>query len=190
MAKPKTLEIRGYNVGFGDCFLLTFDYGKTKKHVLIDFGTTQPPAGKMPSTYMLEVAEAIKEDCGGHLDAIVETHRHADHISGFATGTKGKRASGDVIAECADKTTIVVQPWAEDPDAPQDSKGAKGAPSQTRKAFVGALDSMHAVAESVVGEVRRMRPEKIDTDDEGADEDGDVDVTGSTAGKGLMSRLA
>ncbi len=191
MAKPKALEIRGYNVGFGDCFLLSFDYGKSKKHVLIDFGTTQPPTGKMPSSWMLEIAEAIKEDCGGHLDAIVETHRHADHISGFATGTKGKRASGDVIAECADKNTIIVQPWTEDPDAPQDSKGPRGSVSQTRKAFVASLDSMHAVAESVVNEARRMRPEKMDADDEeAADEPGEVDLTGSTAGKGLMSRLA
>src|SRR5436190_11569507 len=187
MAKPKALEIRGYNVGFGDCFLLSFDYGKTKKHVLIDFGTTQPPTGKTPSEYMLQVAEAFKKDGDGHLDAIVETHRHADHISGFATGTKGKKASGDVIAGCADKQTIIVQPWTEDPDAPQDSKGPRGSVAQTRKAFVGALDSMHAVAESVVDEVRRMRPEKIDADDEAAEEGGDgaVDVTGSTAGKGL-----
>src|SRR5438552_2160964 len=151
-AAPTSLDIRGYNVGFGDCFLLSFDYGKAKKHVLIDFGTTQPPKDKLPSTYMLEVAEAIKKDCGGHLDAIVETHRHADHISGFATGTKGKKASGDVIAECADKNTIIVQPWTEDPDAPKDSKGPKGEAksAQSPKAFTASLDSMHAVAEAAV----------------------------------------
>src|SRR5262245_2223731 len=200
MAKPKALEIRGYNVGFGDCFLLSFDYGKTKKHVLIDFGTTQPPTGKMPSTYMLEIAEAIKEDCGGHLDAIVETHRHADHISGFATGTKGKRASGDVIAECADKHTIIVQPWTEDPAAPKDFKGPKGSKNQSRKAFTDSLDNMHAVAESVVREAGRMNADRMDAEGEEGDENGEsgdgggapvhVDVTGSTAGKGLLSRLA
>ena len=193
MAKPKAVEIRGYNVGFGDCFLLSFDYGKTKKHVLVDFGTTQPPTGKNPTEYMLEVAEAIKEQCGGHLDAVVETHRHADHISGFTTGTK-KKASGDVIRECVDDETIIVQPWTEDPDAPQDSKGPKGSLNQSKKAFTASLDNMHAVAESIVREAARMNEEKIDADNPEASDDGAEaaapDVTGTSAGKRLMSRLA
>jgi len=223
MAKPKSLEIRGYNVGFGDCFLLTFVYAKDKKHVLIDFGTTAAPAGKTPASYMLEVAGKIKEACGGHLDAIVESHRHADHISGFATGTKQK-ASGDVIRECTDDDTIIVQPWTEDPDAPTDSRAPKGLTSQSRKAFVAQLDDMHSVAESVVNEVRRMNANTMDADTaterevvatsakgrpepaaaevetvEAADDaegaiavapSGRGDVTGTTAGKRLMSRLA
>lgn len=41
MAKaPKKVKIRTYNVGFGDCFLLSFDYGGSERHVLIDFGST------------------------------------------------------------------------------------------------------------------------------------------------------
>lgn len=192
-AKPKSLEVRGYNVGFGDCFLLTFVYAKDKKHVLIDFGTTAAPTGKMPTSYMLEVAEKIKEACQGHLDAVVETHRHADHISGFATGTKQK-ASGDVIRECTDDDTIIVQPWTEDPDAPTDSTGPKASKSQTPKAFVAQLENMHLVAESIVNEARRMSAEKMDadTDSRGAAEEAAEasDVTGTTAGKRLTSRLA
>ena len=47
--KPTGLTIRAYQVGFGDCFLLTFEYDKaTKKadkerHILIDFGSTGMP---------------------------------------------------------------------------------------------------------------------------------------------------
>jgi len=37
---PKSLTIRTYQVGFGDCFLLSFEYPTEKKHVLIDFGST------------------------------------------------------------------------------------------------------------------------------------------------------
>ena len=41
---PKSLTIRTYNVGFGDCFLLSFLYpGNSEKHVLIDFGSTGMP---------------------------------------------------------------------------------------------------------------------------------------------------
>jgi hypothetical protein len=36
--KPDSLTLRCYNVGFGDCFLLTFHYGEDDRHVLIDFG--------------------------------------------------------------------------------------------------------------------------------------------------------
>src|SRR5207244_12797023 len=64
MAKPKAAEIRGYNVGVGDCFLLSFDYGQSAKHVLIDFGSTEVP-GKAPSDYMMKIAESIKTECGG-----------------------------------------------------------------------------------------------------------------------------
>jgi len=202
-AKPKSLEVRGYNVGFGDCFLLTFVYAKDKKHVLIDFGTTAAPTGKTPTSYMLEVAEKIKEACEGHLDAVVETHRHADHISGFATGTKQK-ASGDVIRDCTDEDTIIVQPWTEDPDAPTDSTGPKGSTSQTRKAFVAQLDNMHLVAESIANEARRMNAEKMDADTDSGDAAEDAaeesaltrvpvsvpDVTGTTTSKRLTSRLA
>ena len=42
--QPTSVEIRAYQVGFGDCFLLSFIYGeKDKRHVLIDFGTTGLP---------------------------------------------------------------------------------------------------------------------------------------------------
>ena len=45
--KPKSVEVRSYQVGFGDCFLLSFVYsGTDKRHVLIDFGTTGLPRGK------------------------------------------------------------------------------------------------------------------------------------------------
>ena len=58
MAKPKALEIRGYNVGFGDCFLLTFDYGKTKKHVEVQVAWTMYHAGTSSAK---RVSDTIKD---------------------------------------------------------------------------------------------------------------------------------
>ena len=86
--QPKSVEIRSFQVGFGDCFLLSFVYdAKQRRHVLIDFGTTALPRGAKPSVHMPKVAAAIANIVGskGRLTAVVATHRHADHISGFGT---------------------------------------------------------------------------------------------------------
>jgi hypothetical protein len=114
MAKaPKSVTIRTYHVGFGDCFLLSFEYGpKSERHVLIDYGSTGLPDG-VPKTRMMDIANDIRKRTGNKLHAVVATHRHRDHISGFAT-QKGGTGTGDVIRSL--KPEIVVQPWTEDPD--------------------------------------------------------------------------
>jgi hypothetical protein len=147
MAKaPKSVEIRTYQVGFGDCFLLSFVYGhKDKRHVLIDFGTTGLP-GKTakPSTHMPKIANHIKSVCQPDgLTAIVATHRHADHINGFGTdGKTGK--SGTIIASL--RPRLVLQPWTEDPDAKTDAKKATAGSSRSPKSFVAGLAAMNQVA--------------------------------------------
>ena len=81
--RPSSVTIRMYNVGFGDCFLMSFHYASGDKHVLIDYGSTSAP--KIGSAnYMVNVAKDIKEVCKGKLDIVVATHRHQDHISGFS----------------------------------------------------------------------------------------------------------
>lgn len=152
--KPKSVTIRSYQVGFGDCFLLTFHYtGKPgDRHVLIDFGSTGQPktAGKDP---MLKVAEDIKAQCNGKLHAVIATHRHKDHISGFATNKKGT-ASGDVIASC--NPDVVLQPWTEHPKAKVDATQAPSAMTANR-AFVAALTDMHTISEAVLAEAQRRK---------------------------------
>jgi len=147
-SKPGKLTLRAYNVGFGDCFLLTFHYPVRDRHVLIDFGawvksrkdrlTNKPQASNQGIATTVEqalacsssislanrpligceaselqllvrVAKDISKRCFGKLDAIVATHRHRDHIGGFA----GR--SGAIIESC--HPDVVVQPWTEHPDA-------------------------------------------------------------------------
>src|ERR1700752_2306453 len=122
--EPINLTIRAYQVGFGDCFLLTFKYPEDEnksaqeRHVLVDFGSTGMPAGVVASEQMMNVAKDIAKRCGENLQIVVATHRHKDHISGFTTKKDGN-GTGEVIAALRPK--MVIQPWTENP-ALQDPK--------------------------------------------------------------------
>lgn len=145
--QPSSVTLFSYQVGFGDCFLLRFAYPDRDRHVLIDFGTTKLP-DTAPKDQMLRIANDIADKCGGKLDAIVATHRHADHISGFATNADGN-ASGDVINGL--NPDLVVQPWTEAPDEALDGLGPEiSSPERGIGQKIAALQAMHAVAETAV----------------------------------------
>jgi hypothetical protein len=151
--KPTSVTIRSYQVGFGDCFLVSFNYGEggraEHRHVLIDFGSTSLP--KSGGFSLDSVAKDIKEQTGGKLTAVVATHRHRDHISGFG-GDTGKLIAGL-------RPDVVVQPWTEDPKA---QPGATSPPTALvgAKGFVGALAAMHEVARFSLQEIAALRAPK------------------------------
>jgi hypothetical protein len=151
---PHALTVRAYGVGFGDCFLLTFHYnGATgDRHMLIDFGSTQhPPNAK--SNLLGRIANDIRTVVGTPLHVLVATHRHADHINGFATTAKG-RGTGDRIA--ALQPQLVIQPWTEDPQAATDATGP-GEAGATRDAHRLALQQMRDVTEASLRELRALQ---------------------------------
>jgi hypothetical protein len=151
---PKSLNIRTYHVGFGDCFLLSFAYPKgPERHILIDFGSTGLPP-KTPKTRMMDIAEDIKKRTGGKLHAVVATHRHKDHISGFETKKNGK-GTGDVIRRM--KPDLVVQPWTEDPKLGTNATGPKAGASLDNRKRVAMLSSMQAVAALTMDQTRSTR---------------------------------
>lgn len=151
---PYKLTMCCYNVGFGDCFLLTFHYSRRKKrHVLIDFGTSSKPSGAK-SSHMMDIAKDIKTRCSGRLHAVVVSHRHLDHLSGFKISTSGKGV-GDIVASM--KPKVVMQPWTEDPKAARDAlRPTRLRPKRPNLRFIGTLQDMHAVAGAVLAEVRRV----------------------------------
>lgn len=155
--RPTELTLRSYNVGFGDCFLLTFHYPQELKHVLIDFGTTRAPEGKDTSKHLIEIAKSIKEACGGKLHAVVATHRHKDHISGFSLAS-GK-GPGQIIRDL--KPDLVIQPWTEDPDAQVDAIAptsvTRNAIRQATREHLVMLDDMNQFAGYVKSASARLR---------------------------------
>lgn len=162
MAKtPTQVAIRTYQVGFGDCFLLSFKYDKgDEKHVLVDFGSTKLPP-KAPKSRMMDIAIDIEKRTKGKLHAVVATHRHQDHISGFATAAGGK-GPGDVIRRL--EPDYVVQPWTEDPELAPDAKAPAGKTPAKGK-HIASLSAMHDVARQalVIGQrVRSMDKELRD----------------------------
>lgn len=154
---PNSITIRMYNVGFGDCFLLSFHYAKQERQMLIDYGSTAAPKNAR-AKYMTVVANDIKKHCNGKLDVVVATHRHRDHVSGFATDGD---ATGKIIASL--KPDYVIQPWTEDPNAPTNamtattssySQGKPDAKAMTAH-FLGSLEDMHRVAGMAVQRAAR-----------------------------------
>src|SRR5215472_4174819 len=76
---PK-VRVRMYRQGLGDCFLLTFNPGGDEKHILIDCGTL---GAKITNVKMPNVVADINKTTKGHLQLVVATHQHHDHLSGF-----------------------------------------------------------------------------------------------------------
>ncbi|MHC4155136.1 MAG: MBL fold metallo-hydrolase [Planctomycetota bacterium] len=126
---PEQVSVTMYDVGFGDCFVVTFAYGQgQERRVLIDCGSTSKKKG-----HMSRVVDKLVKDCGGHVDAVVATHRHKDHLSAF--GLKGLGEKLEAL-----KPEVVIQPWTEHPEA---EKAALEAPTVFTS---GAVKQMKGLA--------------------------------------------
>jgi len=150
--QPEGATIRMYNVGFGDCFLLTFRYADGARHILIDFGTVSKGGD------MVKIARDIEQACGKKLYAVIATHRHRDHISGFSDAG-GAGSSGAIIAGC--KPAMVLQPWTENPKAGADAKTAPVLAARqnftAQHLFYAQLNGMQQFAANVAAIAPRFR---------------------------------
>ncbi|HEX8719642.1 MAG TPA: MBL fold metallo-hydrolase [Pyrinomonadaceae bacterium] len=102
----RTIRVRMYRIGFGDCFLLSLpiakgsETAKGHRHVLIDCGVH----GQGDINTMEAAIDDIAAVTNRTLAAVIATHSHQDHISGFSR--YGEKFSGFDIDE-------VWLPWCE-----------------------------------------------------------------------------
>jgi hypothetical protein len=144
---PTAVVVRSYQVGFGDCFVLIVRYSDgTERHVLIDFGSTRLTRKRSRRT-LRQLAEHIARESGGKLAAVVATHRHRDHISGFD-------AAGDIIEEL--DPDLVIQPWTEDPALEADA--VEPSVTEGDLALVSSLSDIERFTEQVMKMTRPSRP--------------------------------
>jgi hypothetical protein len=165
-SKPFQVRVRMYQVGFGDCFLVLFDYkkplgdGRSQRSILIDFGSSHGPEGR--SLKSEEVARRIAADCGGKLDVVVVTHRHKDHLSAF-----GSSKPGQIIEDL--NPDLVVRPWTEHPNLEADagepmlgarSIGFRRALDQAQ-AFAGTVAESPLPGRGLAGDLKAMAVEEL-----------------------------
>ncbi|MCB0582582.1 MAG: hypothetical protein KDD10_25110 [Phaeodactylibacter sp.] len=103
MSDTKTtpsIDVRMYNHGLGDCFLLTIrGKGKEKAHMLIDCGLHGLQANKrgLFEKVLQDIREHTRQADGTSvLDVVVATHRHFDHLSGFQIVGAGGKEFNDI----------------------------------------------------------------------------------------------
>lgn len=94
MAKDNiSVRIRMYRQGLGDCFLLTFaGDGRDDFNMMVDCGLLQGTSNAKEIMRQvvedveatLTVSKTVGDDNKKWLDAVVLTHEHADHTSGFS----------------------------------------------------------------------------------------------------------
>jgi len=154
MVTPTEVAVRMYQVGFGDCFLLSFTYGPGDvRHLLIDFGQKSGVKRRdggpaMGDKALIAVAEDIRGRVGdGLLAGIVVSHRHEDHLSAF-----GIPKVEEIISSLHPQ--VVLRPWTERPEAARD----EGKPTRTEGRYLAGLAAATGMAEQLA--VHRFAAER------------------------------
>ena len=92
---PSNISIRMYNVGFGDCFLVTLPTSDGDRKILIDCGSIKKKKESIEDI-VKQVIEDVTVDGKARIDVLVLSHRHEDHLSGFAKKVWDKVEVGEV----------------------------------------------------------------------------------------------
>ena len=138
-----------YCQGLGDCFLLTFPRSgalQLEFHILIDCGVI---AGtEFAREKITAVVQDIFETTAGHLDLVIGTHEHWDHLSGFNQARElFKKFSIDSIW----------LGWTEDPKDPKDLIKNRAAKVNALKKAVSQMESGAALSPGMAAQQSAIR---------------------------------
>jgi len=119
-----------YNMGFGDAFRITVRRGGATWRMLVDCGVHAHGQARPVAESVKKIVDDLTEDCGGkpHLDVVVGTHHHRDHIVGFAD---------DRWADV--EVDEVWVPFVENDDDP-DARGLREAQTRTAQKLAALID--------------------------------------------------
>jgi hypothetical protein len=119
--------------------------GRSERHMLVDFGSTH---GAVGGPKLTDVANLVAEHTSGKLDVLVISHRHRDHLEGFASD-----AARAVIAGL--RPRLILRPWVDQPDLATNATHPTGAgKSKENRRFVAGLESAQEFAETVRAQIR------------------------------------
>jgi len=104
------VTVRMYNVGFGDAFLVTIPDGAKHRTILMDCGSiSKAENGEAIGEVAQKIVDAVTTGGKAHIDVVVATHRHKDHVAGFA--------KEDIWRDV--EVGEVWLPWTENPKDPE-----------------------------------------------------------------------
>jgi beta-lactamase superfamily II metal-dependent hydrolase len=131
--------VRMYNVGFGDCFLLTLPTTAGPRRVLIDCGTHPSSTGprRARRDAMHDLFKDLEREAGAlRIDVVVASHRHKDHIEAFADKAWARVEVGEVW-----------MPWTENPDE-EEATAIRERMKLAMNGLLGARKRLENVAEA------------------------------------------
>lgn len=146
-APERSVRVRMYRQGLGDCFLLTFPSGTGRPfYMMIDCGVllgTTDGAGQMQ-----KVVQNIIETTRGRVDLVVATHQHWDHLSGFLQASE-LFAGPDEEVSAEDPRKLRVEQlwlaWTEDP-ANRLANHLRNQRQRREQALRATVQSLHGIA--------------------------------------------
>lgn len=143
-ARGRKISVRMYNVGFGDAFLVKIPRREGELRILFDCGSIEASkvGGKMSDIVQKIISDITGADGVARIDVVVATHRHKDHVSGFADDAW----NGVEVKE-------VWMPWTEHP-SDADARRIREAQS---KLALGLSVGLAATAPAVDAAAQRER---------------------------------